>query len=1204
MEGGRAISARLPRAARSTMAPSSLALFVLLGAGVGLRLVLAYVLFPDSGAWADRRLLAGWSLALADGGPGTSIGTVDAGPTAGMTWILWIFGLAMKVLAGLTGGAAPELIPEWLKLTGIIGDAVAALVAWRIVRRGDGERWGLVAAGAVLFLPPFWYDSALWGGLGGVGNAVGLFALERLIAGRSIQSAITAMVAVLVAPAWWFLAPIIAVVLIQRYHRTSGVAGTRALILAALGALGVAVLVVTPTAAGIGGSLGVGSRAAFYGPWSLLGDAPLSRTLVDHLIPPPPGPPFVGVVLLLATLIGVSLLIARRPDRETILLGSLTLATGTAVLLASASEHALLPAIAVAVLLLPRGRAWWGWVAGATSLALVNLHAILTLPDRAFGTPELRTLALGEVARQPIIVLLGAVLALSLLVWPLMQCVRAWRMGRVFADVGVVLVGSVPPHGPSQADLVPAVFLRRVRGPGAGPSVILTTLVSLAAAIVAVRFGGPDGPWLWNYDLPPFMYPFAGILHDAVSAGRIPLWTDAVAMGMPLAAEGQIGALYPPNWLIFQLPPLLALDATRVIHLVLAGVGSGLVTLRLSGSRTGMLLTSLIVVLGGGIAGKLEWHQLVVVYGWLPWMLLALLWERPGPSYRAVGIAGIVLGVAALAGYPPMWTLMGIAGVAAIFARVRSWRAIPAVAVLGLVTLGVGAMQLIPTLLLLPLSDRSAGLDAAALFEWSATPFDPLLFSFLNPFVPANGTAQAIDSGWYPANTFWAVLEGSAYVGLAALALAIPGLATRRARPLIWIALVFIAIPVIGLMKPEVVASIPFVNGLRHPIRAYTILGPLLGIAAGIGLARMGRDLSRRLALLAVAAAVGWYVATLTFAVTLPDLFESTLRAFGDPGMDAARLRLRAIATLTSPIPVVVEVLLATILLMMLGMKRSPWMRLAAVAMIAIPMAVWVPTLNPILPRERFDLAATPLGRTITELRPAGLLALYEGPAPAATLTMHRLEPGARAFSPRFFTRLFLGATGAMLGQVTSALPDTAPARAIGIDLILSYGGACPGGNFVASDPETGGVLCAVDGSVRPPYWIPAGLVTTTEAAAPGSPFDVTADPAAVIGRAIPAEVIERGPSYGEYRIVAPEDGYLFVDRSWYPYWTVEVDGAPVPTYRLWSGTLVPISAGSHVVAERHEPRDVQIGATITILTLVLTGGLLTWSRFRRLRRW
>jgi len=30
----------------------------------------------------------------------------------------------------------------------------------------------------------------------------------------------------------------------------------------------------------------------------------------------------------------------------------------------------------------------------------------------------------------------------------------------------------------------------------------------------------------------------------------------------------------------------------------------------------------------------------------------------------------------------------------------------------------------------------------------------------------------------------------------------------------------------------------------------------------------------------------------------------------------------------------------------------------------------------------------------------------------------------------------------------------------------------------------------------------------------------------------------------------------------------------------------------------------VQIGATITILTLVLTGGLLTWSRFRRLRRW
>lgn len=1204
MEGGSVVSDRTPGSVRLPQLSPAVALALLLGAGVGLRLLLAYVLFPDSGAWADRRLLAGWSLALADGGPGTAIATAEAGPTAGMTWILWVFGLAMKVLAGLTGGAAPELIPEWLKLIGIAGDAVAALMAWRIVRRGDGERWGLVAAAALLFLPPFWYDTALWGGLGGVGIAVGLLALERLIAGRATQSAIAATVAALIAPTWWFLLPATAIVLVQRHRRRAGVDGTRGLALPALAALGVAALVVLPTGAGIGGALGVEIRAAFYGPWSLLGDAPLSAALVEHLVPPTPGPAPIGVALLIAVLVGVSLLIARRPDREMILLGSLTLATATAVLLASATEHALLPALALGVLLLPRGRAWWGWVAGATGLALVNLHAILTLPDRAFGTPELRALVLGEVARQPVTVLLAAVLAVGLLARPLTDGVRAWSLEGSDAEDEAAVGEPVDPPGPARADPAPAPFFRRVQGLGTGPSIILTVLVSIAAAMVAVRFGGPDGPWLWNYDLPPFMYPFAGILHDALSAGRIPLWTDTIAMGMPLAAEGQIGALYPPNWLIFQLPPLVALDVTRVIHLVLAGVGSGLVTLRLSGSRTGMLLTSLIVILGGAIAGKLEWHQLVVVYGWLPWMLLALLWERRGPSYRAVGIAGIVLGVAALAGYPPMWTLMGIAGVVTIIARIRSWRAIPAVAVLGLVALGVGAMQIVPTLLLIPLADRSAGLDAAALFEWSATPFDPLLVAFLNPFVRASTTAQAIGSGWYPANSFWAILEGSAYIGLVALALAVPGLATRRARPIAWLTLVFIAIPVVGILKPEVVASIPFVNGLRHPIRAYAVLGPLLGIAAGIGLARMGRGLDRRLAIGAIAVAIGWYGATLIIAIALPDLFEATLRAFGDPAMDAASLRQTAIETLTSPVPVVIEIVLGIALLVIVGMRRSSWTRATAVVMVAVPMAIWVPSINPALPRERFELASTPLGTQISELRPAGLLALYEGAAPASALTVHQLDAGSHAFSPRFYTRLFLGATGAMLGDVGSALPDTAPARAVGIDLILSYQETCPAGALVASDPETGAVLCRVGGALRPPYWIPAGLVTATEPAAPGSPIDVTADPAAVIARAIPAEVMERGPSHGEYRVIAQEDGYLFVDRSWYPYWTVEVDGAPVPTYRLWSGTLVPVRSGSHVITERHEPRDVQVGATISVLTLVLTAGSLAWGRHRRVRRW
>src|SRR5262249_37714803 len=135
-------------------------------------------------------------------------------------------------------------------------------------------------------------------------------------------------------------------------------------------------------------------------------------------------------------------------------------------------------------------------------------------------------------------------------------------------------VSAAMPSLRERLDSVVDRWPRRIPGAGTGASIVLVTLVSTVAALIAVRFGGPDGPWLWNYDMAPFMAPFATLLHEAVSAGRLPLWHDTVAMGMPIAAEGQMGALYPPNWLIFQLPPLAGLDATRIIHLVLAGVGA------------------------------------------------------------------------------------------------------------------------------------------------------------------------------------------------------------------------------------------------------------------------------------------------------------------------------------------------------------------------------------------------------------------------------------------------------------------------------------------------------------------------------------------------------------------------------------------------------------------------------------------------------
>ncbi len=84
--------------------------------------------------------------------------------------------------------------------------------------------------------------------------------------------------------------------------------------------------------------------------------------------------------------------------------------------------------------------------------------------------------------------------------------------------------------------------------------IAILALVSLVAALIAARVGGVGGPWLWNFEMPGFDYPIASFYHEALRAGGLPLWNDRLSLGFPLYAEGQIGAFYPPNWLIFQLP--------------------------------------------------------------------------------------------------------------------------------------------------------------------------------------------------------------------------------------------------------------------------------------------------------------------------------------------------------------------------------------------------------------------------------------------------------------------------------------------------------------------------------------------------------------------------------------------------------------------------------------------------------------------------
>ena len=71
-------------------------------------------------------------------------------------------------------------------------------------------------------------------------------------------------------------------------------------------------------------------------------------------------------------------------------------------------------------------------------------------------------------------------------------------------------------------------------------------------------------------DLWHLHYPMKHFLADELRAGRLPLWCPYVSTGFPLHAEGQVGALYPPNLLLYALLPLpLAFNWSILLHVLL-----------------------------------------------------------------------------------------------------------------------------------------------------------------------------------------------------------------------------------------------------------------------------------------------------------------------------------------------------------------------------------------------------------------------------------------------------------------------------------------------------------------------------------------------------------------------------------------------------------------------------------------------------------
>jgi hypothetical protein len=718
---------------------------------------------------------------------------------------------------------------------------------------------------------------------------------------------------------------------------------------------------------------------------------------------------------------------------------------------------------------------------------------------------------------------------------------------------------------------------------------LLTTSLLAAAVSAHVSFGANG--WLWNLDLPKIHYPLAAFFHEALADGQLPLWNDRLGLGFPLYAEGQIGAFYPPNWLIFRLDPLAAMDLTRLVHLTLAGVGTGLLALRVSGSRPGALVAAVIAVLGGAIVTKLEWWNLVTAYAWLPWVLLPLA-ARRAPSRRELLLAGLAWGIQALAGHPNTWLLTGLAALVLLLRR----PILPSVgrtAWFGAIGVGVGAVQLIPTALLQLISARSAGLSPDDLFTSASTPFDVLSLGFINAFIRSGGGAWDFATTWYPDGIF-ALLEASCYVGLPVVALAAVGAGTRRARRWLIQMLVAIAIGVVAAFRPQWWQAVPILNGLRSPVRSYLLVSLAAALLAAIGVGRLGRRVTdARRGALAMGVLVGGYLSVVVAARTLPPLFDWLL-GLSVAHLDAAQVeqtRSLAVSALTSLWPLGLELAVAAVMLALLRGPRTPRVVAAAALLAIVPLGLLSSSSNPIRPATDISYAGSPFVRAVTAASPRRVLTInppgyYSGmPDQLAAAGINDVD---------MFSSLNLVANDELVRQLRSDDPEGALRRAVGIDLLVSFGEPCPG-RPIGRVAQDAAFLCGVDNALRAPYWVPDAVARGVDVAGfPGPPraaFDVRA---AVTG----ARTLERSAA-GDYLSVADAPGWVFFDRAWWYGWKVSIDGVSAPVLSAMGGQLVRVPAGRHVLVSRFVAWDALLGFGIGLVVLAVAAACVGWPRWR-----
>ena len=345
-------------------------------------------------------------------------------------------------------------------------------------------------------------------------------------------------------------------------------------------------------------------------------------------------------------------------------------------------------------------------------------------------------------------------------------------------------------------------------------------------------------------------FPFKFFVAQIFQEGAIPYWNSNVYAGMPFMAGFHAGVFYPPSILLFMSDTVYALNLFYVLHFLILGVFTFLLTRSWNLSFAAALCCGITGMLSGFIAASTLLSNYFMAAVWLPmvfWMFHQF-WTRKQIGY----FIGLVLAIAAqtLAASPEvsiMTVLLLYAHSLCSLPRAPGFSGIERMTVplvLAVVlALGLSALQLIPTAKLMEYSFRDTGLTFEKHSQWS------LGFEKLSTLVLSPDYEGLLDSREYP--SWFSGFLHTIYMGSLGLAFVLLGFIFRREKPIrFWLIVFVLGIllsfgrfnPIYEVMYPWV----PLLNLFRFPEKYFFVSSFAAVFLSGYVLDAISQNIQKR----------------------------------------------------------------------------------------------------------------------------------------------------------------------------------------------------------------------------------------------------------------------------------------------------------------------------------------------------------------------